>query len=261
MKKVTKKKNKSLSSLGSRIAYLRTNKNMSQENLAELLCIDRTKVNKIETDTRQPNIDELKKISTIFEVSTDYLLGLVPSMKSENYNISHDLGLSDSAIQNLKEAKKDIFLLNAIELFLENNELIKFWSEYLIIPAIHNNFSKNSFFKALVEENFQICLKPIEHKLQFFNLLECISIYRDDFEKNINGYGNYKDLIFAFYDNCGEEFLEENKAFINSLDESHTESTFHNTENYSYDIPSVKNTKAYQTFSKEYSKYKNKRNI
>lgn len=55
---------------------LRIQANMSQEELAKLLGISRSAISSYENGTRSPNHDILIKIATIFNVSTDYLLGL-----------------------------------------------------------------------------------------------------------------------------------------------------------------------------------------
>lgn len=55
---------------------LRIQSNMSQAELAELIGISRSAISSYENGTRSPNHDTLVKFATIFNVSTDYLLGL-----------------------------------------------------------------------------------------------------------------------------------------------------------------------------------------
>ena len=61
--------------LVARIVDLRERVNMSQSELAKRLGIDKSSMNKIEKGTRKVSSEELDKIASIFDVSTDYLLG------------------------------------------------------------------------------------------------------------------------------------------------------------------------------------------
>lgn len=62
-------------SLGKRIALLRNKKNITQEHLANALGIARATIAMYETDKREPDNTNLKKIADFFGVSIDYLLG------------------------------------------------------------------------------------------------------------------------------------------------------------------------------------------
>ena len=60
--------------IGDRIAELRKQKGMSQEELADQLGISRQSVSKWESGQSQPEIEKLLQLSKLFNVSTDYLL-------------------------------------------------------------------------------------------------------------------------------------------------------------------------------------------
>ena len=60
--------------LGEKIAALRKQNNWSQEDLAEQLQISRQSVSKWESGASIPDLDRIIKMSTLFGVSTDYLL-------------------------------------------------------------------------------------------------------------------------------------------------------------------------------------------
>lgn len=70
-------------SLGERIYNLRTEKNMSQEELAEHLNVSRQSVSKWETDSAIPELEKLIKICDIFETSLDELTGRSSSERIE----------------------------------------------------------------------------------------------------------------------------------------------------------------------------------
>lgn len=60
--------------LGDRIRALREDGDMTQNKLAELLVIAHNTVSQYENNERTPDPITIKKIATIFNVSTDYLL-------------------------------------------------------------------------------------------------------------------------------------------------------------------------------------------
>lgn len=59
---------------GEKIKKLRTDNNLTQEQLADMLFVTRTAVSKWETDKGLPGIDTLKLISTTFNLSLDELV-------------------------------------------------------------------------------------------------------------------------------------------------------------------------------------------
>ncbi|KQC13172.1 MAG: repressor protein [Desulfuromonas sp. SDB] len=62
--------------IGNKIRLLRKEKNLSQEELASMLDITRPILSNIENSERKINVEEIKKISKIFNISSDVLLGL-----------------------------------------------------------------------------------------------------------------------------------------------------------------------------------------
>lgn len=65
--------------LNERIRELRIASGISQVELAEKLGVSKQSVSNWENDNIQPSIDMLIKLSKVFNVTTDYLLGLTPS--------------------------------------------------------------------------------------------------------------------------------------------------------------------------------------
>lgn len=71
-------------SLGERIYRLRTEKNLSQGDLAELLAVSRQSISKWENNSAVPELEKIIKLSEIFEVSIDELVkGAESTRKSE----------------------------------------------------------------------------------------------------------------------------------------------------------------------------------
>jgi transcriptional regulator with XRE-family HTH domain len=62
--------------IGARVKHLRELNNLSQSELAAMINVSSSSVSMWETDKREICQDELIKLSNIFKVSTDYLLGI-----------------------------------------------------------------------------------------------------------------------------------------------------------------------------------------
>lgn len=76
--------------LGQRIYELRSALGWSQVQLAERLNISKQTVSNWENENIQPSIEMLVRLSKLFHVSTDYLLGLenIPNINTEGLPVS-----------------------------------------------------------------------------------------------------------------------------------------------------------------------------
>lgn len=59
-----------------RLKELRESKKLSQKQLAKLIGYTQSHIAKWENDTHEPKESAIIKLATVFEVTTDYLLGL-----------------------------------------------------------------------------------------------------------------------------------------------------------------------------------------
>lgn len=82
-------------SIASRIKQLRTQKNYTQKDLASLLSVKPTTVSGWELGRNEPSIDMINKLSSIFSVTTDYLIG-----RSEKTNEDQDDFDLEQALNN-----------------------------------------------------------------------------------------------------------------------------------------------------------------
>ena len=87
--------------LNENIYNLRNIKGWSQVILANKLSVTKQTVSNWENNNIQPSIDMLVKLSDIFSVSTDYLLG------REKIRLEID-GLTDTQISHIQEIINDI---------------------------------------------------------------------------------------------------------------------------------------------------------
>ena len=61
---------------GERLKELRTEKNLSQRDLAVILQTSQSSINRWENDLQEPCLEMLAKIVIFFEVSVNYILGV-----------------------------------------------------------------------------------------------------------------------------------------------------------------------------------------
>ena len=92
----------STSNFGERLKQLRREKNLTQEQLADVFGVARNSIFSYETGRRIPDIEVLKSYAEYFGVTSDYLLGLSNNRTNETAAIGDKLGLSDEAIEKLK---------------------------------------------------------------------------------------------------------------------------------------------------------------
>ena len=126
-----------MESFGTRLADIRKEHNMTQNDIADRLNISAQAVSKWENDMTMPDIDTLVKLSDIFDMSLDELVGkqkseptLVPAEQRKDINkmvfrirvVSHD---GDQVRVNLPMAAVKIFINNdtANSVFVGNKAL------------------------------------------------------------------------------------------------------------------------------------------
>lgn len=61
--------------IGDRIKYLRDLNGYTQKYVADKLGLESAAISKYELNLREPNVEAIKKLAEVFEVSIDYLLG------------------------------------------------------------------------------------------------------------------------------------------------------------------------------------------
>lgn len=90
------------------LRFLRGEKNMSQQELADALGISKSAVNMYERGERQPNFETLETIADFFNVDIDYLLGrttktttiIKPQSDSEYYLNQKTAEMADFLMKN-----------------------------------------------------------------------------------------------------------------------------------------------------------------
>lgn len=102
---------------GDRLKELRIKRGLSQEELSRLLNTKNANISNWERGTTRPDIDTLKKISFLFDVSTDYLLNIQQNDMNKIRKLKYALqeaGLmvgEDLTIEELEKALQIVDIL------------------------------------------------------------------------------------------------------------------------------------------------------
>lgn len=105
--------------IGLKIQKLRTDANMTQEELAESLFVSRALVSKWENDLRQPDYCAVQKISQIFNVDVEYIISPAEMLLNElspyiddslNYNSKQLAKKLNSFLRSINELDCKIFI-------------------------------------------------------------------------------------------------------------------------------------------------------
>ena len=89
---------------GNRLKTLRLKANMTQEQLAKKLGLTKSVIGAYETDLRLPSYDVLIHIAKIYNVTSDYLLGLEQKREIDLSGLTND---EIEALLNLIKAMKE----------------------------------------------------------------------------------------------------------------------------------------------------------
>ena len=126
-----------------KIAKLRKEKNISQEELAEILSTTRQAVSKWERGESYPDVDKLKDLATFFNVSIDYLL----DYENDNESVNQFIKRMDEAVN--KETY-DITIDEIKSMIIKNNNNFDLYiSSIMYLLAIKEG--NNNYYDLMIE--------------------------------------------------------------------------------------------------------------
>ncbi len=137
--------------LNEKIIKLRKDNNLSQEDFGNKLNISRQAVSKWENEETKPEIDKIRDISKIFNVSCDYLLNDEIDNPDELKQVKDEQVTSKSNINNKKTKHKNKTFLNGLLILILIcmifciYKFIAFYKFY----AIANSFSEENYIMFL----------------------------------------------------------------------------------------------------------------
>ena len=138
-----------IDTIGGRIAYVRTNRGMTQEELGNIIIVSREKIVKIEKGERAIKAEELRAIAKALEISADFLLCLTNIRESDidKQKIEALLGLSGPAQSWLKTWKEieddELKLIDEFIVSMEIGDISRLmykWLHSKNLEAIYEEF-------------------------------------------------------------------------------------------------------------------------
>ena len=100
---------------GDRLKDLRKNKNMSQDELANVVGVSKSSISCYEKGTRTPSLETILDFMHLFGVTSDYLIGSDNLIKIVEEDVeSNYTTLSNEEIMFLDELKKNDMISNLI---------------------------------------------------------------------------------------------------------------------------------------------------
>ncbi len=132
---------------GEKLKKLRTDKNLTQDQLAKKLYVTRTAISKWESDRGYPNIDSLKQISKFFSLTVDELLSgeeLLSIAEQENHQ-------KEKYFRDLVYALLDLSALMLLLLpFFAQNSNMEIQSVSLIALVGVQPYLKIAYFTVII---------------------------------------------------------------------------------------------------------------
>ena len=93
---------------GDILKILRKDKNLTQDELAQKIDSSRSNIANYENGKNMPSVEVLQKLSELFDVSTDYLLGKTNERNPSEYNTPEIRAIARD-VAKLKPEKKELF--------------------------------------------------------------------------------------------------------------------------------------------------------
>ena len=94
-----------IETLGSRLRQLRDDKHLQQEQVANLIGVNKSTISLYENDMRQPSYETLVRLATLYRVSTDYLLGCASARMIDVSGLTADEVAAINQIVTMMTAK------------------------------------------------------------------------------------------------------------------------------------------------------------
>lgn len=150
--------------IGERIKSLRTEKGITQSELAKTLNIARSTLSQYESNQRTPSDDMKLKLSSIFDVSIDYLLGLTDIPYTQNIG---RVNRKTSDEQLLEINPTTISLEEYLKKYNVSDSELDMIKAYLMLPYEARK-SLVEFFKALPSSFNKKEKNPIEEEVEAY---------------------------------------------------------------------------------------------
>lgn len=158
-----------------KIHQLRKQKGLSQEQLAELLGVSRQSVSKWESGQTKPDLDKIIPLSSIFNVSTDYLLD------DDRTELSNDYVTAPKNNTQIPFTISTVVNIVALLLAFKSTVTTTSLTEPLLIVGWTMQIISCAFYEIMINRNFNtmqrlICQKSF-YKLNIWSLTSISTYY------------------------------------------------------------------------------------
>ena len=144
--------------IAKRITNLREERDWKKTELARRLGISHSQVSRIESgETGTLSSDILIRLAEVFDVSTDYLLGLTEVRTKKNLDIAQ-LGISEEAAIQLVSGKLDLGVLSRLLEHREFAKILFLMRAYLDDPLELGNMARNEMIDFMTDMADEWCL-------------------------------------------------------------------------------------------------------
>lgn len=93
--------------IGTRLKELRLARKLRQEQVAQIIGVNRTAVSSYETGVRQPSFDTLVSLARLYRVSSDYLLGMTDVRTLDITGLTEpEVEILSALVQNMAQKNK-----------------------------------------------------------------------------------------------------------------------------------------------------------
>lgn len=127
-------------SIGTTIKKLRRDRNITQEQLAELLGVSTNAVSQWECDKTAPDISHVPVLANIFEVSADILLGIDIS-KSKKQSEIQEFTVRYAELHSQGKTEERLALCRSMQKKYPNDETVR----YYLMRVLQNGYVDESF--------------------------------------------------------------------------------------------------------------------
>lgn len=205
--------------LNEKIIKLRKDNNLSQEEFGNKLNVSRQSISKWENGESNPEINKIREISKIFNVSYEYLL----NDEVDKQEIKNEENIIIQK-RKINIVLKIFFILILIYILFCMYKFIVFYRFYLIA----NSFSEENYFMSLRSTSKSITngdLDCIFETKKVRNKKELIYYCLDDSRMNTDTFGYDKPLSISYTDaekrisyTLGYNFDKQKYVYSNNLD-------------------------------------------
>lgn len=139
--------------LSEKLIMLRKEKGWSQEDFAEKLDVSRQAVSRWENETALPDAQNILRISTLFNVTADYLL-------NEEYEDRADSHKAETEVTQKQTKKKKTFKYTAAAIFII---VLVAYATVLTVKLANGNHSHPTLRRVIENEIEQTCTTEGSH--------------------------------------------------------------------------------------------------